>query len=73
VLRPRLPGPFVVLSVEDADKLKIEPGQRVKTTLNSVTVEAEARIDNSLPKSVVLAPRSFGLPIDGPCEIAVSK
>ncbi len=73
VLHPRLPQPFIVLSVGDADKLKITAGQSVKATLNGVTVSVEARIDNSLASGVVLAPRSLGLPLDGPCEVAVKK
>lgn len=73
VLHPRLPGPFIVLSVEDAEKLKVEDGRMVKVTLNGVTAEAETRIDNSLAQGVVLTPRSMGLAIEGPAEIVVKK
>jgi NADH-quinone oxidoreductase subunit G len=71
VLQTRLAQPYVILHPEDADGLGITPSGKVSVKLNGTTNVATAVIDNSLPKSVVLVPRSLGMPISGPTPVAV--
>jgi NADH-quinone oxidoreductase subunit G len=70
-LQPRLAQPHVVLHPEDADKLGAVPGAQVAVKLNGVTAMVTAIIDNSLPKGVVLVPRSLGMPINSPTPVMV--
>jgi NADH-quinone oxidoreductase subunit G len=71
VLKLRLAQAYVVLHPEDADGLGATPGGIVSVKLNGTTKAAAVEIDNSLPKGVVLVPRSVGLPISGPTQVAV--
>jgi NADH-quinone oxidoreductase subunit G len=70
-LQPRLAQPHIVLHPEDADKLGAVLGAQAAVKLNGVTVKATAVIDNSLPKGVVLVPRSLGMPINSPAPVMV--
>ena len=71
VLKSRLAKPFVILHPDDADGLKVTPGGKVSVKLNGTTNIVTAKIDNSLPKGVVLVPRGLGLPISGPTPVTV--
>ena len=71
VLAPRLVQPSVVLHPEDADRLGVEWGGALKVKLNGAAKTVSAEIDNSIPKGIVLVPRSLGLPIFAPTIIAV--
>jgi NADH-quinone oxidoreductase subunit G len=71
VLKPRLAKPYVLLHPEDADGLGVAPGGMVSVKLNGTTGVASAEIDNSLPRGVVLVPRSMGMPISGPTPVTV--
>jgi predicted molibdopterin-dependent oxidoreductase YjgC len=71
LLSARLQGPQVVLNPEDAERLGLELGKPAKMTLNGAQSKVSAHIDNSLPKGVVLIPRSLGLVINGPTPVKV--
>jgi NADH-quinone oxidoreductase subunit G len=71
VLQTRLAQPYILLHPEDADGLGITPGGTVSVKLNGTTNGATAEIDNSLPRNVVLVPRSLGMPISGPTPVTV--
>ncbi len=71
LLNARLQGPQVVLNPEDAERLGLDLGKPAKLTLNGTQSTVTAQIDNSLPKGVVLIPRSVGLSISGPTPVKV--
>ena len=71
VLHPRLPEPFVVLSVADAGKLGVAAGANLAVKVSGVNADAAAKVDESLPEGVVLVPRSMGLPLTAPTRITV--
>ncbi|MQC26421.1 MAG: NADH dehydrogenase (quinone) subunit G [Chloroflexi bacterium] len=63
--------PHIVLSPADAEKLGLELGAQATIKLNNMQSPVAARIDNRVPKGVVLVPRSVGLHIFGPAPIEV--
>jgi NADH-quinone oxidoreductase subunit G len=71
VLQTRVAQPLVYLHPEDADGLGVAAGGKVSVKLNGTTSVAAAEIDNSLPKGVVLVPRSLGMPITSPTPVTV--
>jgi NADH-quinone oxidoreductase subunit G len=68
MLEQRIGEPYIVLSTEEAARLKVTDGGMVRVTFTESGQSAvvQARPDDRLPERVVLAPRSFGLPISGP-------
>lgn len=66
LLHPRMPAPYVRLHPEDARKLKVKQGDSVEVTVGNGRVLVSARIDETIPQGVVLAPRSMGIPLNGP-------
>jgi len=71
LLNARLQAPQLILNPEDAEQLGVEPGKAAKLTLNGTQSTVTTHIDNSLPKGVVLIPRSVGIPISGPAPVKV--
>jgi NADH-quinone oxidoreductase subunit G len=71
MLQQRIGEPYLVLSPEEAARLKVSDGGMVRLTFTETgqSVVVQARPDESLPERVVLAPRSFGLPISGPTPV----
>jgi NADH-quinone oxidoreductase subunit G len=73
LLKERIGEPFVILNAGDAARMKIQAGSMVRIIMaaaqNSVVVRAE--LDESLPERVLLAPRSFGIPLTGPTQVEV--
>jgi len=66
LLHPRMPAPYVRLHPEDARKLKVKQGDSVEVTVGNGRVLVSAQIDETIPQGVVLAPRSMGIPLNGP-------
>jgi NADH-quinone oxidoreductase subunit G len=71
LLQQRIGEPFVALNPVDARRLNVLPDGRVRLTLNGVDFLVLARLDENVPEGVILAPRSFGIPITGPTPAAV--
>jgi NADH-quinone oxidoreductase subunit G len=73
LLHHRIGEPYLVLNLEDANRLKISAGSLVRVTFSESGQSAilPARLDAQLPERVALAPRSFGLPISGPALIEI--
>jgi NADH-quinone oxidoreductase subunit G len=71
VLDQRVGEPFLVISSAEAARLKVSDGGMVRVTFSETGQSAvvQARPDERLPERVVLAPRSFGLPISGPAAV----
>ena len=68
LLHPRIGEPYVVVSALDAERMKVQQGDMLRITLSATgaSTVVSARLDATLPERVVLAPRSFGLPVTGP-------
>ena len=71
VLQPRLPSPYFEINPDDAEKLQIQDGQPVQVVLGDVTSVMTAHLLESVPRGVVLVPRSLGLPLKQPVPIQV--
>jgi len=72
LLHQRISEPFVVLNPGDANRLHIPLDAQVLVSLaDKPAVIANVQYNASLPERVVLVPRSFGLPINGPTPVEV--
>ena len=71
LLHKRIGDAYVVLNPEDAGRLKVQDGGMVRVIFSDTGQSAiiQARLDQRLPERVVLAPRSFGLPVEGPTPV----
>jgi NADH-quinone oxidoreductase subunit G len=71
VLEQRIGEPFLVISAQEAARLRVTDGGMIRVTFSDTGQSAvvQARPDERLPERVVLAPRSFGLPISGPASV----
>jgi NADH-quinone oxidoreductase subunit G len=71
ILEERIGEPFVVISPAEAARLKTAQTGIVRVTFTETgqSVVVQVRVDESLNERVVLAPRSFGLPISGPTPV----
>jgi hypothetical protein len=61
----------VVLNADDADSLGLDGTAKVE--LNGFRAEVGVKIDEKIPQGVVLVPRSFGLPLNAPAPITITK
>jgi NADH-quinone oxidoreductase subunit G len=73
MLHQRIGEPYIVLSVEDATRLKVSQGTMVRLVYSGSGEGAvlAARIDAELPERVVLVPRSFGMPVSAPTSVEI--
>jgi hypothetical protein len=72
LLHHRISEPFVVLNPGDANRLHIPLDAQVLVSLaDKPAVIANVQTNPSLPDRVVLVPRSFGMPINGPTPVEV--
>jgi NADH-quinone oxidoreductase subunit G len=75
MLEQRIGEPYVVISAEEAARLKVAEGGLVRVifTETDQSVVVQALPDEQLPERVVLAPRSFGMPISGPAPVELKS
>lgn len=68
LLHQRIGEPYIILSAQDAERIKVSQGAMLRITFSATgaSTVVSARVDESLPERVVLAPRSYGLPVTGP-------
>jgi NADH-quinone oxidoreductase subunit G len=73
LLQERIGEPYVILNTQDAGRLKVQAGGIVRVTISETgqSVVVQAHLDDTLPERVVLAPRSFGLPVNGPTLVEI--
>jgi NADH-quinone oxidoreductase subunit G len=73
LLRERIGETCVILNAEDGARLKVQDGAYVRLVFSQHggQMVVPARLDASLPERVALIPRSFGVPISGPCPVEV--
>ncbi len=76
LLHNRIGQPFVVISPADADRLKVDGEHNLVRLVISETGQSlvvQARVSDELPERVVLAPRSFGLPVTAPTPVEIKS
>jgi len=73
MLHQRIGEPYVVIGAEDAARLKLSQGAKVRVIYSGTGESAvvAVHIDVDLPERVVLVPRSFGIPIFGPTSVEI--
>jgi NADH-quinone oxidoreductase subunit G len=69
LLRQRIDAAVILLNPEMAKTLEVDAGGQVELNGNRL----EARLDASVPASVVLVPRSMGIPIHTPVAAKLKK
>ncbi len=75
MLHQRIGEPYIVLSAEEAARLRVTNGGMVRVTFTETgqSMVVQARPDAQLPERVVLAPRSFGLPVSAPTPVELKS
>ncbi len=73
LLHQRIGEPYIVVGREEAARLKVQPGALARLTFSDVgqSVLVHVRVGDDLPERVVLAPRSYGLPLEGPTLVEI--
>jgi anaerobic selenocysteine-containing dehydrogenase len=71
LLHPHLLEPYVVLNPVTAQALKIANGAAVLITVNGSTFRIAARLDETTPRGIVLAPRSMGMSLHEPMRLKI--
>ena len=71
LLHPHLLEPYVVLHPVTAQALKIANGAAVLITVNGSTFRIAARLDETTPRGIVLAPRSIGMSLHEPMRLKI--
>jgi NADH-quinone oxidoreductase subunit G len=71
LLHARLPESYVALNPSDARGLKTRAGEMVEISFAGTSFVAETREDEGVPRGVILAPRSLGMPVSGPTLVTV--
>jgi NADH-quinone oxidoreductase subunit G len=71
LLQQRIGDPFVALNPVQAERLGIADGAPVQVSLRGVNYLVDARLDEGIPVSAVLVPRSFGIPVTAPTPVEV--
>jgi anaerobic selenocysteine-containing dehydrogenase len=51
--------------------MKLKPGDSVEVAAGNGRVLVTARVDETVPQGVVLAPRSMGIPLNGPALLTI--
>jgi NADH-quinone oxidoreductase subunit G len=69
LLDPHIGAPAVFLHPDSAVKLGVAAGEQVKVN----GFPAEVRLDDTVPASVALLPRSMGFPINAPAVAGLKK
>jgi NADH-quinone oxidoreductase subunit G len=73
MLHQRIGEPYVVIRAEDAARLKLSPGAKVRLIYSGTGESAvvAVQVGADLPERVVLVPRSFGIPVFGPTSVEI--
>jgi NADH-quinone oxidoreductase subunit G len=72
LLKVRTPAPFVVINPQDSERLRLSDGAVVRVSSEgNIPVVATLRLDPEAPERILLAPRSFGIPIEGPTPVDI--
>ncbi len=63
----------VVFHPNDAQKLMVSKGVKVRLSWNGANTEAVVDCDGTMPEGFVLVPRSLGMAVDSPVAVKVEK
>jgi NADH-quinone oxidoreductase subunit G len=66
LLHQRIPPPYVVMNPEDAARLGISDSATIEISLGGSPSFVIVRLDDAVPASTLLVPRSMGVPIYSP-------
>lgn len=66
LLHPRIPQPYIAINPVDANRLNVSDGATVEIGWGNQTSLVAVRLDDRVPESIVLVPRSMGVPISSP-------
>ncbi len=81
----RVGEPFVVISIRDAERMRLEAGDMVQISFETSRAGTDApyssdniaivrvQISDELPERIALIPRSFGMPADKPAQVDIRK
>jgi NADH-quinone oxidoreductase subunit G len=72
LLHQRIPAPYLVIHPETIASSEIRDGSQVRLEISGLEFELTAHLDETIPRGVVLVPRSMGIPIHGPEAVKVS-
>jgi anaerobic selenocysteine-containing dehydrogenase len=72
VLAGRIPEPYVALHPDTAAGIKIEGGARINVELDGNITTVVSRFDETVPRGIILVPRSMGIPIHTLTPIKIS-
>jgi NADH-quinone oxidoreductase subunit G len=73
LLNQRIPKPYIVMHPQDAEKLQLTGSPPAKVGLSGIETLVELRLDETLPRGVVLVPRSLGIPITRPVHVQITS
>ncbi|HNB50969.1 MAG TPA: molybdopterin-dependent oxidoreductase, partial [Anaerolineales bacterium] len=72
-LAPRLSASEVVFHPNDAQKLMLSKGMKIRISSNGSGTEAVVDCDGTMPEGFVLVPRSLGMAVTQPVAVEVEK
>ncbi len=72
LLHQRIPDPYIVVHPESVAHLSVMDGFNVRLEISGVEVVVVARLDETIPRNVVLVPRSMGIPISEPAPVNIT-
>jgi anaerobic selenocysteine-containing dehydrogenase len=61
----------LIINPKDADKKGFSDSSQVELKLGDKKYITEIHLDPSVPKGVILIPRSMGIPLDGPERVVL--
>ncbi|HWQ83813.1 MAG TPA: molybdopterin dinucleotide binding domain-containing protein, partial [Anaerolineales bacterium] len=71
LLHQRMPAPYVCLHPEDARNLRLKQGDAVEVSTGGAHVLVTIKVDETIPAGIVLVPRSMGIPLNSPANLAI--
>ncbi len=73
LLHQRIPQPYVAMHPDDAGRLDILDGATIELSWGGTTSFVTIRLDETVPASILLVPRSMGVPLYQPQAVEVRQ
>jgi NADH-quinone oxidoreductase subunit G len=73
LLSQRIPKPYVVMNPHDAENLGLTGSSRARITISGFETFVDIQQDKTLTQGFILVPRSLGIPITGPINVAITN
>ena len=71
ILQAHIGDASVLLHPDTASRLNVEAGSTVELTVNGTATMVKVLVDEKVPASVALLPRSMGIPINSPAAVTL--